>query len=53
MTDKVATIYKTQKFLQVKDLYNLWASKVMYKYDNSQLLASVINYFKIIADVHL
>ena len=53
VTNKVATIYKTQKFLQVKDLYNLWASKFLYKYANSQPLASVINCFKIIADVHL
>jgi len=36
LTNKVTTIYKMQKILQLKDLYNLEVSKFMYKYTTSQ-----------------
>ena len=32
LTNKVSTIYKMQKILQLKDIYNLEVSKFMYKY---------------------
>ena len=32
LTNKVTTIYKMQKILQLKDIYNLEVSKFMYKY---------------------
>jgi len=35
LTSKVTTIYKTQKVLKLKDIYNLEVSKFMYKYTNS------------------
>jgi len=35
MTYEIATIYKTQKMLQLKDIYNLEVSKFMWKYANS------------------
>jgi len=31
VTRKVSNIYKTQKILQLKDIYNLEVSKFMYK----------------------
>jgi len=37
LTSTVPNIYKTQKILQLKDIYNLEVSKFMYKYRNSQL----------------
>jgi len=43
LNNKVTTIYKTQKILQLKDIYTLEVSKVMYKYTNSQLPATFIN----------
>jgi len=43
--NKVTTIYKTQKILQLKDIYNLEVSKFMYIYTNSQLPAMFNNYF--------
>jgi len=49
-TRKVSNIYKTQKILQLKDIYNLEVSKFMCKYTNSQLLATFNNYFKLITD---
>jgi len=52
LNNKVTTIYKTQKILQLKDIYTLEVSKVMYKYTNSQLPATFINYFNLISDVH-
>jgi len=52
LTNKVTTIYKMQKILQLKDLYNLEVSKFMYKYTTSQSPATFNNYFKLIADVH-
>jgi len=41
-----------QKILQLKDIYNLYVSKFMYKYTTSQLPATFNNYFKLITDVH-
>ena len=35
LTNKVTIIYKMQKILQLKDLYNLEVSKFMYKYTAS------------------
>jgi len=35
VTNKIATIYKTQKILQLQDLCNLEVNKFMYKYANS------------------
>ena len=52
LTNKVTTIYKMQKILQLKDIYNLEVSKFMYKYTTSQLPATFNNYFKLITDVH-
>ena len=52
LTNKVTTIYKMQKILQLKDKYNLEVSKFMYKYTTSQLPAPFDNYFKLITDVH-
>jgi len=52
VTNKLTTIYKTQKILQLKDIYNLKVSKLLYKYANSQLPATFINYFKLITHVH-
>ena len=52
LTSKVNTIYKTQRILQLKDIYNLEVSKFMYKYTNSQLPALFNNYFELITDVH-
>jgi len=52
LTNKVTTIYKMQKILQLKDLYNLEVSKFMYKYATSQLPATFNSYFKLITDVH-
>jgi len=52
VTSKVTTIYRTQKIFQLKDRYNLEASKFKYKYINSQLPARFDNYFKLITDVH-
>ena len=37
LTNKVTIIYKMQKILQLKALYNLEVSKFMYKYNTSQL----------------
>ena len=51
LTNKAA-IYKMQKILQLKDIYNLEVSKFMYKYTTSQLRATFNNYFKLITDVH-
>ena len=45
LTYKVTTIYKMQKILQLKDIYNLDVSNFMYKYTTN-------NYFKLITDVH-
>ena len=44
LTNKVTAIYKMQKIIQLKDIYNLEVSKFMYKYTTSQLPAT----FKII-----
>ena len=52
LTNKVTTIYKMQKILQLKDIYNHEVSKFMFKYTTSQLLATFNNYFKLITDVH-
>ena len=52
LTNKVTTIYKMQKILQLKDIYNLKVSKFMYKYTTSQLPATFNNYFKLVTDVH-
>jgi len=52
LTNKVTTIYKMQKLLQLKDIYNLEVSKFMYKYTTSQLPATFNNYFKLITDVY-
>ena len=52
LTNKVPTIYKMQKILQLKDIYNLEVSKFMYKCTTSQLPATFNNYFKLITDVH-
>jgi len=52
LTNKVTTIYKMQKILQLKDIYNLYVSKFMYKYTTSQLPVTFSNYFKLITDVH-
>ena len=52
LTNKVTNIYKMQKILQLKDIYNLEVSKFMYKYTTSQLPAMFNNYFKLITDVH-
>jgi len=43
VTSNVTTSYKTQKILQLKDIYN---------FDNWQLPATFNNYFKLITDVH-
>jgi len=52
LTNKITTIYKMQKILQLKDIYNLEVSKFMYKYTTSPLPATFNNYFKLITDVH-
>jgi len=52
VTNIVTTIYKTQKIIQLKDIYNLEVSKFMYKYTTSQLSATFDNYFELITDVH-
>jgi len=52
LTNKVTIIYKMQKILKLKDLYNLEVSKFMYKYTTSQLPATFNNYFKLITGVH-
>jgi len=52
LTSKVTTIYKTQKILHLKGIYNLEVSKFMYNYTNSQLPVTFNNYFKLITDVH-
>jgi len=52
LTNKVTTMYKMQKILQLKDIYNLEVSKFMYKYTTSQLPDTLNNYFKLITDVH-
>ena len=52
LTNKVTTICKMQKILQLKDIYNLEVSKFMYKYTTSQSPATFNNYFKLITDVH-
>jgi len=41
LTNKVTTIYKMQKILQLKDIYNLEVSKFKYKYSTSQLPATL------------
>ena len=52
LTNKLTTIHKMQKILQLKDIYNLEVGKFMYKYTTSQLPATFNNYFKLITDVH-
>jgi len=52
LTNKVTTIHKMQKIIQLKDIYNLEVSKFMYKYTTSLLPATFNNYFKLITDVH-
>ena len=52
LTSKFTTIYKMQKILQLKGIYNLVVSKFMYKYTTSHLPATFNNYFKLITDVH-
>ena len=52
MTNKVTTIYKMKKIIQLKEIYNLEVSKFMNKYTTSQLVATFNNYFKLITDVH-
>jgi len=51
-TSKVTAVYKMQKIIQLKDLYKLELSKLMYKYTNSQVPATTNNYFKLITNVH-
>jgi len=51
-TNIVTTIYKTQKILQLKHVYNLEDRKFLYEYTNFQLPATFNNYFKLITDVH-
>jgi len=46
------TIYKMQKIIQLKDIYNLEVSKFMYKYTISHLPATFNNYFKLIKDFY-
>jgi len=51
LTNKVTTIYKTQKILQLKDIYNLEVNKCMYKYSILSLsyllrLTIVLNSFQ-------
>jgi len=46
------SIYKTQKILQIKDIYSLEPGRFMYKYNKSQLPATFNDYFKLITDVH-
>ena len=53
LTNKVTTIYKMQKILQLKDISNLEVSKFMYKYTTSQLPATFNNYFKLIMFNHI
>jgi len=43
LNNKVTTIYKTQKILQLKGIYILEVSKFMHKYTNSQLPAAFNN----------
>jgi len=52
LTNKVTTIYKMQKILQLKDICNLEVSKFMFKCSTSQLPAAFNNYFKLITAVH-
>ena len=52
LTNKVTTIYKMQKILQLKDIYNFEVSKFIHKYTTSQLPATFHNYFKLKTDVH-
>ena len=52
LTNKVTTIYKMQKILQLKDIYNLEVRKFKHKYTTSQLPATFNNYFELITDVH-
>jgi len=47
VTRKVTNINKTQKILQLKDIWNLEVRKSMYKYTNSQQPATFNNYFKL------
>jgi len=42
--NKLTTIYKTQKILQLKDIYNFEVSKCLYKYTKSQLHVTFNNY---------
>jgi len=50
--NKIATIYKTQKIIQLKDIYNVEVRKFMYTNAKSWLPATFINYFKLITDVY-
>jgi len=52
VTYKISNIYKTQKILQLKDIYNPEVSKFVYNYTNSQVPATFNNYFKINTNVH-
>jgi len=53
VTNKVITIYKTQKILQLKYKYNLEVRNLILKYTNFQLPATFNNYFQLITDVYL
>ena len=52
LTNKAITIYKMQKILQLKDIYNVEVSKFMCKYTTSQLHATFNKKFKLITDLH-
>jgi len=52
LNNKVTIIYKTQKILQLNDIYTLEVSTFMYKYTNSRLPATFNNYCKLITVVH-
>ena len=41
-------MYKMQKVLQLKAIYNLEVSKFMYKYNTSQLPATFSNYLNLL-----
>jgi len=41
-----------QKIFQLKDIYNLEVSKLMYKHTTSQWPATLNNYFKLNTNVH-
>jgi len=52
LTNKVTTIHKMQKIIQLKDIYNLEVSKFMHKSTTSQLPATFNDHFKLITVIH-